>query len=193
MESEIVESDMVADILQAAYQERQRLESLLRSNADFQKLEEVRRIIDLYEQPDEQPPQNPAPADPIVHPTPLGSTFRAARSPDRISRRRWRWGYSPTSQISAEAAHYLRITGERATSGEIYKAIASKGVEVGGKKPGSVVSARLSASEIFDRTPEGYGLREWLDGGAPRKVEESVQIPTKSPADSETISPGDTR
>ena len=170
---------MVADLLQAAHKERQRLESLLRSDPDFQKLEEVRRIIDLYE----QEVQDPARVDPILCPDLQGSIPRtaplpdqpaktsrpAAHSdpPDRISSRRWTWGNSQSSRIRAATVEYLREKGKRARGGEIYKAIASKGVEVSSKKPVAVVCARLTASAIFDRTSEGYGLREWSDRSSP--------------------------
>jgi hypothetical protein len=41
-------------------------------------------------------------------------------------------------------------------------------VVVGGKDPAAGVTARISASAIFDHTPQGYGLREWTGGGAQR-------------------------
>jgi hypothetical protein len=176
-----VESDTVAELLQAAYNERQRLESLLHSDPVFQKLRAVRRIIDLYQ----HATQPPAPADPILRPDPQRSISRPYASPDqpakishprsdppsRISRSRWKRGDSQSSRIQAAAADYLRQKGKRATGGEIYKAIAAKGIEVGGRDRTAVVCARLSrAPAIFDHhTPEGYGLREWSDAGAPRK------------------------
>jgi hypothetical protein len=174
---------MVREILETAYQERLRLELALRSNPDFQKLEAVHRLINLYE----HQAQVPVAADPILRPDRRGNNARPSPSPDqpaqisdsvprpdpadRISRRRWTWGNSQTSQIQAAAAAYLRTTGKRATGGEIYKAIASEGVEVGGKKPATVVCARLTSSPIFDRTPKGYGLREWSDG-PPARIDE---------------------
>jgi hypothetical protein len=44
-----MESHLMSDILQAAIEERYRLEAVLRSNSDFQRLEAVRRVIALYE------------------------------------------------------------------------------------------------------------------------------------------------
>jgi hypothetical protein len=173
-----MEADMVAEILLAAYQERQRLESLLRTNPEFQKLEGVRRIIDLYE----QATQALAPAVSILRPDPPESNSRPALPPDqpanisrpsahseqsdRTSRRRWTWGDSQSAHIRDAAAEYLRGKGRRATSGEIYEAIASKGIEIGSRHPGSYVAGRLSAaSGIFDHSPDGYGLREWREHG----------------------------
>jgi hypothetical protein len=44
-----MDSEMVEDLLPALYVERHRLEVVLRPNPDFRKLEEVRRVIALYE------------------------------------------------------------------------------------------------------------------------------------------------
>jgi hypothetical protein len=87
----------------------------------------------------------------------------ADRDPPQRTRPRWTWTHSQSSQIRVEAADYLRQRGKRATGGEIYKAIASRGVKVSGKQPSSRVCATLSASDIFDHSSEGYGLREWSD------------------------------
>jgi hypothetical protein len=172
-----VDSSKVPNILQAAYHERDRLVSSLRSHPHFPKLEAVLRIIDLYE------PEADARArtGPIANPDPRDGICRSPPQPakifspppsnlaDRASRPRWKKGCSQSSRIRAAAVEYLRQKGKRATGREIYQAIASNGIEVTGKKPVATVCARLSASEIFDCSPEGYGLREWSDTGASGK------------------------
>jgi hypothetical protein len=62
-------------------------------------------------------------------------------------------------------------SGKRATSGQIYRAILGKGVEVRGNNPSAVVAAQLTAcGAVFDHIKrEGYGLREWSNGDAPPK------------------------
>jgi hypothetical protein len=170
-----VESNKVPNILQAAYDERERLVSSLRSHPDFLKLEAVLRIIDVYEPEAEAR----ARADPIVTPDPREDISRPAPQPEKTSptprsdlpqttsRRHWKRGDSQSARIRAAAADYLRQKGKRAKGGEIYHAIASNGVEVSGKKPVAYVCARLSASEMFDHSPMGgYGLREWTDTSA---------------------------
>jgi hypothetical protein len=180
-----MEPYLMPDILQAAIEERYRIEAVLRSNPDFQRLEAVRRVIALYEGVAQVPtrvnpvanydlPEGTVRPGPV--PNPDQPTIIQASDPHtppdssiRPRRRRWTWEDSQTSQIRAAACDYLQTIGRRAKSGEIYKAIASKGVVIDGKKPTAIVCARMSASAIFDRTPEGYGLTEWSDAGAPRK------------------------
>jgi hypothetical protein len=176
-----VESKTRPEILQVAIEERYRLEAVLRSNSDFRRLEAVRRVVELYERAE------PTRVDPVVNcdlpvstvrpdpvPNPDQPEIIQASDPQttpdsrlRPRRRRWTLADSQTSRIRDAAADYLRTKGGRAKGGEIYKAIASKGVEVSAKKPVAVVCARLTASPIFDRTSEGYGLREWSDRSSP--------------------------
>lgn len=180
------------DILKAAIEESYRLEARLCANPDFRRLEVVRRIITLYAPGAEVP----ARIDPISHPDPISypepavSAIRAApttdpdpsptnsssREPDPsdpqpTSRQGLNtWGNSQSSRIRAAAAEHLMKTRKRATSGEICKAIVSKGIEVKGKKPAALVAAELSSSPIFDNTPDGYGLREWSNAGPPQNA-----------------------
>ena len=72
---------------------------------------------------------------------------------------------SKTKEVVAAAVTYFRRTRQRATSGEVVKALANMGVDVGGNKPGSSMSAYLSNNpRIFDNVKgEGYGLKEWTD------------------------------
>jgi hypothetical protein len=116
-------SNMTPDILQAALEERYRLEARLRSNPDFRRLEAVRCIIALYAPAAEVP----ATVDPISCPEPAESTLRSAPMPnsdlsprisssDRltstdapVSSRRGSWSYtnSQASRMRAAAAEYL--------------------------------------------------------------------------------------
>jgi hypothetical protein len=124
-------------------------------------------------------------ADPILRRDPSTELPHRVPSPDishpipdtpRISPRGWTWTNSQTSRIRAAAADYLRKIGKRAHGGEIYRAIVSEGVKVNGSNPTATVSARMSTSPIFDRTREGYGLREWADASARR----NSQVPSRA-------------
>jgi hypothetical protein len=178
---DVMESAMNPEILQAAIEERYQLEARLRSNPDFRRLEAVRRIIALYAPGAEIP----VPIDPILSPEPAGSVRRPAPTlnPDpsptnsfssptpsdpqrRSGQGLWVWGNSQASRIKGAAAEHLMETRKRATGGEIYKAIRAKGIEVRGEKPSATVSACLTSSPVFDHIRgEGYGLREWSNGG----------------------------
>lgn len=168
-------------------EEQYRLEARLRSNPDFRRLEAVRLIIALYAPTAECP----VTVDPISCPEPAESTIRSdpmpnsdlsprtlssdrLTSPDApVSSRRGNWSYtnSKASRMRAAAAEYLEKIGRRANGTEICKAILSKGIEVGGRKPSATLSAQMSSSPMFDHIPnEGYGLREWSNGGAPSKT-----------------------
>jgi hypothetical protein len=179
-----MESKMAPDILQAAIEERYRLEALLRSNLAFQQFEAVCRVIGLYERVAEVP----AGADPVANSDLSGRTDRPdpvpnpdlptiipssdpSTLPDPLVRRRrggWTWYDSETTRIRNAAVEYLRKKGCRAKGTEISSALASNGVKINSQKPSSVVAARLTASPLFDHTPDGYGLREWSNGRAPR-------------------------
>jgi hypothetical protein len=179
-----MESAMNPEFLQAAVDEHYRLEARLRSNPDFRRLEAVRRLIALYAPGAEIPVQidpifspeparsatRPAPTpNPDPSPTNLSSSAHVPSGPQPTSRQGlYTRGNSQSSRIKTAAAEHLVKTRKRATSGEIYNAIVSKGVEVGGKRPAGLVAAELSSSPIFDHTPEGYGLREWSNGGSPQ-------------------------
>jgi hypothetical protein len=56
-------------------------------------------------------------------------------------------------------------TRKRAKAREIYKGILEKGIEVRGQKPTAVASAALASSSEFDHTRDGYGLKQWSNGG----------------------------
>ena len=177
-----MEATRIPEILKAAIEERYRLEARLRSNPDFRRLEAVGQIIALYASAAEVP----LPIDPISYPEPAKSAIRAAQTPnpDPSSKNSsssppmpsdpqptsrqglWTWDDSQRKRIRDAAAEHLMKTGKRATSGEIYRAILSKGIEVRGKKPAAVVAAALTSSSELDHIRgEGYGLREWSNGG----------------------------
>jgi hypothetical protein len=131
---------MEDDILRAATAEAERLEVLLHDQPLYQRLQAVRRIIDLYQEP-----------------LPMASI--APQTPPSIKRRGSRAG-SQAEAIREGTAQFLRQKGARATSGEIYEALRLEGINVVGKKPSAVVASYLSHSDMFDCTSEGYGLRE---------------------------------
>jgi hypothetical protein len=71
-------SNMTPDILQAALEERYRLEARLRCNPDFRRLEAVRLIIALYSPGAEVR----APIDPISYPEQTRSPIHSAPTPN---------------------------------------------------------------------------------------------------------------
>jgi hypothetical protein len=184
MESESMESIMTPEILQAMVAERYRLEALLHSNPVYQRLEAVRRVIDLWA----RVADDTARVDPVASSDRSGGTVGAhpvpksdhgpttppsdppitTDPPVKSHRGGWTRGNSQRSRILTAAAEHFRETKMRATGREIYEAITSKGIQVRGKKPQAVVAANLSSSHLFDRSEEGYGLSEWSNGGARR-------------------------
>jgi hypothetical protein len=152
-------------------------------NPDFQRYEEMRRVIELYQRASELPDR----VDPVVAwrgqtvkpvasetspvkgplPNPEMVLSRPATDPDRPpSRRRGGWtkGNSKSSRLRDAAVALLREIGRPASGGEISRAILAKGIEVGGKKPQAYVASQLTGSNLFYHTDEGYGLTEWLNG-----------------------------
>ncbi len=69
---------------------------------------------------------------------------------------------SEAARVRIAAKAYLTKENGRRTSGQIAAAIMAEGVQIGGTKHGSRVSAHLSAdSDTFDNGPGGYGLKSW--------------------------------
>ena len=197
VESDPLESAITPEILQALIDERYRLEARLRrSNPDFRRLETVCRMIALYPPGAEVPTA----LDPISYPEPAGSEIRPAptdakgngigqnmllgRTPTNSSSsppmppdpptgsRRGSWWVtnSKASRMRAATAQYLEEIGRRAKGTEISKVLLSRGIEIGGRKPSSTLSAELTQSPMFDHIHgQGYGLREWSNDGEPQK------------------------
>lgn len=71
-----------------------------------------------------------------------------------------------TASIIAGAAHYLRASRKRATSGEITKVLEDQGIIERGTS-GKLISSYLSNSDLFDndQSAGGYGLAEWHGAG----------------------------
>jgi hypothetical protein len=72
--------------------------------------------------------------------------------------------FSEALEVRMAARDYLAKEGARRTSGEICKALMAHGIKIGGKLPGSRVSAHLSADKgVFDndKNAGGYGLVSW--------------------------------
>jgi hypothetical protein len=72
------------------------------------------------------------------------------------------------ARVVAAAKDYLEERGTRVASGEIARALESRGVKIGGTNKGSRVSAYLSAADkIFDNIRgQGYGLVSSANGQA---------------------------
>ena len=81
-------------------------------------------------------------------------------------------------QIEQAAIEILRKKGGAALGREVHDALAAMGIQVNGKRPFAVVSARLSDSKLFDHTPDGYVLTEWLNTNrGPDASTDGVPVP----------------
>lgn len=76
----------------------------------------------------------------------------------------WTKGNSTSARIRTGALEFLRQIGRRAKGPEILRALEAKGLVINSKDPAALVSSRIGRSPLFDRTYEGYGLREWSNG-----------------------------
>lgn len=151
---------MTHELLHAARAEEQALEAQLAGLPVFQRLQAVRRIIELYANGSTEPVRAVA-----LKPSPHGQ------------------GKSQTAIILAAAVAHLRESGKRATSGALVRALAEKGVQVGGKKPSATLASYLSHSALFDNVAgEGYGLKDWGPAPGDEKIEapDSGKLPGAS-------------
>jgi hypothetical protein len=168
------------DIISPLLAEETRLETELKLNPVFRRLEAVRASIrglrEAYE-------SVPAPTNPHSREAPRGPASRARR-PDSITRR--------VVEIAASA---MGSSDKRLTSGQVYDMAIEQGVVISGVKPPSVVASILSHEKTFDNRSDrhgtGYGLREWSEtpdtddhsktNGAPAQ--------TEAPKESEEANP----
>lgn len=138
---------MTSEILRVAKAEERRLDNLLRQNSE--KLQAVRRIIELYHAQEQAPGQQQEQERPPalvteVRPTPSNGSY----------------GNNQSAAIRGVAAEYLRQKGAPASGAEIYRALVARGITIDAKRPISVVTSRLSRSPMFHNTALGYQLAE---------------------------------
>lgn len=139
------------------------LEAELERSVTYIRLQEVRRMLALYErdQPGElrrpiSPPRQSLAAQ-IAHVNRIYSTkaeaIRAAQSPFTIRRG------SPERAKALEAARLFLINrvGDPTPTAAIYDHIAGLGIEIGGNDPRNNLSAMLSNSPIF----QSHGRAGW--------------------------------
>jgi hypothetical protein len=138
------------DFLEAARAEERRLLAELEATPAYKRLEAIRATLSAYDDDNlgSGVPNQIQPVDPVRQP----KSKRAI------------WLHNVTN--------YLREKGARATSGELVKALASRGIDLGGDKAAWKLSSILSGANHLDNVRgEGYGLKEWSkpNGPMPRK------------------------
>jgi hypothetical protein len=146
------ENHVAHDIMSPLLAEETRLETELKLNPVFRRLEAVRASIrglrEAYGLVAE-PPRVDAPKESAG-----GAAPTRARRPDSITRR--------VVEIAESA---MRLSDKRQTSGQVYDMAIAQGVVISGVKPPSVVASILSHERKFDNRYDdhgsGYGLREW--------------------------------
>lgn len=151
---------MSDDLLGIAKQEAERLRDELARNVTFQKLQQVQKLIDLYERIDPQPVIETVLAAKASQPPRSRSNGKAA--PKRTK----------TAMILEAATEYLRRKGGRAMSSEILVALLEQGFDISGKRPSTAVASYLTNSGLFDNVPgEGYGIKGQKDKAPPEDSE----------------------
>ncbi len=141
--------------LKAAEEQEQALLTEIRKTDLFKRLEAVRAVIAAYKGGPENPPSKPN-----------GGEHRERVRPTQEAIERHVARGTKTASIIAGAAHYLRASRKRATSGEITKVLEDQGIIERGTS-GKLISSYLSNSDLFDndQSAGGYGLAEWHGAG----------------------------
>jgi hypothetical protein len=168
------------DILAPLLAEEARLETELKLNPVFRKLEAVRASIrglreayGLAATPANSYSVDTA-RDSVTRPT-----AGRARRPGSITRR--------VVEIAASA---MKESNERLTSGQVYEMAIGQGVVISGVKPPSVVASILSHegtfNNRFDQHGSGYGLREWSEAQNGQDHSKTDEAPARAEAPKES-------
>lgn len=154
------------DMLIAALKERDQLKAKLAQEPTFQRLMLVEQVIEAYGGSGVQAQNSPGA---VAHPAMSAIQASVAKRGTK------------TALIISQTAEYLRTTNRRATSGEIAKVLAERGVDVGGAVPAKTLASYLTHSDLFDNVQgEGYGLKEWRrtgSGSQPNFLGAVVRVP----------------
>ncbi|MBP1842066.1 hypothetical protein J2046_000310 [Rhizobium petrolearium] len=142
---------MASPIIEAAKKEEEALTKELEDLPVFQKLQQVRRLIALYEAIEEREP-----AKSISHVRILPTTTSPRAG-------------TKAAQVDEVVTKFLTERGTRASSGELLPVVQAAGIELSGQIPAKTLSAFLTNSTRFNNVKRhGYGLTEWGDGLGPR-------------------------
>lgn len=146
---------MDGDILEIARREREKLLAELSKNPSFQKLQQVNRLIDTYEAVDGSPDNARAPVS-----RPILSGPRAS---------------SKVAAVDEAVSNHFKLTGKRASSGELLHVVQNAGIEMTGRVPSKTLSAFLTNSRKFNNLKGfGYGLAEWGENPGPNDSQTSI-------------------
>ncbi|RWE75955.1 hypothetical protein [Mesorhizobium sp.] len=142
-------------LLTAAETEEAALLKELELNPTFQRLRTVRQVIALLGGASKD---SDLATEAKPNPTPTTQFPRTLRL--RLTKRQ---------DVEDAAVHHLTKTGRRASSGELFSVMRSKGIIIGGAVPSKTLASTLSTSDRFNNIRElgGYGLEEWGDSAGP--------------------------
>lgn len=141
---------MENDLLKAARREVESLRLELAKNPVFQKLQQVQRLIDVYESY-EGGADNPQKEE--------ASSHMHRLSPIALTK-----PGTKLAQVEKIVLDYCWETGQRHFSGQLMSVLLHAGVELGGKVPSKTLASMLSNSKKLNNLKGyGYGPIEWGD------------------------------
>ncbi|MGO6685368.1 hypothetical protein [Rhizobium leguminosarum] len=146
---------MANELLDMAKREAAALRSALSKNPEFQKLQQVQKLIDTYETFEVE-------SDKGLPETPYKEA--TAKSGQQTGPRPG----SKTSLVDEVVTNDLRERGRRASSGDLLPVVQAAGISLGGSIPSKTLASFLTNSKRFNNVKGlGYGLVEWGDSNGP--------------------------
>jgi hypothetical protein len=165
---------MESELLKTARREAESLRAELAKNPAFQKLQQVQRLIDVYEAYEGKQP-------------PLESAKVAAQSPKMVPPTR---PGTKLAQVEKIVLDYSWKTGQRHSSGQLMPILTDAGIEMAGKVPSKTLASMLSNSQKLNNLRGyGYGPAEWGDKLSMK--DEKNEAPTVEPASASQITGGE--
>ena len=148
---------MASDILNMARREAEALRSTLARNPEYQKLQQIQKLIDVYESLEITSEDKPRTETTTVSP-PTASGVAAV----------YRLG-SKVAQVDEVVSKFFLERGSRASSGDVLPIVTAAGIEMTGKIPAKTLSSFLTNSKRFNNVKGfGYGLVEWGETLGPK-------------------------
>lgn len=141
---------MESDILKTARREAEALRAELARNPAFQKLQQVQKLIDVYESYEGRSVSAPAAEVKVVaHPPKVVAQARPG---------------TKLAQVEKVVLDYSWDTGQRHSSGQLMPVLEAAGIQMAGKVPSKTLASMLSNSQKLNNLKGyGYGPVEWGD------------------------------
>jgi hypothetical protein len=151
---------MANEILEAARNEAEALQKALSANPDYIKLQQIMKLIQVYESLDNKD-----------EPNPLHRPRERVRFADLPT---YRAG-SKAQRVDEVVGNHLRKIGVRASSGDLLPVVEAAGIQLGGETPSRTLASFLTNSKLFNNIKGfGYGLAEWGETLGPQNSENSL-------------------